>query len=111
LVWSKTLENGFYEVLGLRTRNKNRRSDFEGKAVELLLTGDVLDGLVFKAASNVGFVDGFFDGGELARRMSQKSSAGNLQGVKQQTLGVAVSVGTEMFAGGELLGGDGEGLT
>ena len=42
-------EDGFDEVLGLGARDEDGGRDVEGEAVELLLAGDVLDGLVGEA--------------------------------------------------------------
>ena len=105
------MEGSFNEVLGLWTWDEDRRGDFEREAVELLLAGNVLDGLVFEAARDERFVESFFNIGELARWMGEKSSARDLQGMKKQPFGVAMSVGAEMLAGGQLLCSDGEGLT
>ena len=53
----ETGEDGFDEMLGLGARDKDGGSDVEGEAVELLLAGDVLDGLVSKAAVDALFVE------------------------------------------------------
>ena len=53
-------ERGFDEMFGFWTRDEDVRRDAEREAVELLLAGDVLDGLVLGAA-----VDPLVVGGEL----------------------------------------------
>ena len=55
-------EDGFDEVFGFGAGDEDGGGDVEGEAVEFLLAGDVLDGLVGEAAGDEGFV-----GGALAR--------------------------------------------
>jgi hypothetical protein len=59
-------EDGFDEMLGLGARDEDGRGDKEIKAVELLVAGDVLDGLVAEAAREDLPLEGLLLGGELA---------------------------------------------
>ncbi len=73
-------EDGFYEMLGFGARDEDGGGDFEGEAVELLLAGDVLDGFVFQAAGDVGFVKGFVGGGEARGWGGRGGSCGGFAG-------------------------------
>jgi hypothetical protein len=110
-VFWQTGEDGFDEVLGLGAWDQDGGSDVEEEAVELLLAGDVLDGLVLQAASDAGLITGLLLCGELACGVGEEGGAGNLQGVEKQELGVARGGCAEMLVVGELTGGGGDGLT
>ena len=58
----EAVENCFDKVLGLGAGDEDSGSDLEWEAIKLLLAGDVLDGLVFQAAGDVGFVEGLIGG-------------------------------------------------
>lgn len=103
-------EDGFDEVLGFGTGDKDGGRDAEIEAVELLVAGDVLDGLAAEAAGDGGFVGGLVGGGEFAVRMGEEGGSGDVEDVEEEELGVATGLGEEVGVAGELGGGSGEGL-
>jgi hypothetical protein len=80
-------------VFGLGARDQDCRRDAEGEAVELLLAGDVLDGLVGQAAEDLGFVGGLLGGGESAGGIGQVCGAVEPGDVEQEDEGVAGRLG------------------
>ena len=83
------VERGFDKVFGFRARNEYGGRDAEGEAVELLLAGDVLDGLVAGAACEEGLVAGEVGGGNFGFGMGEEPGAVALEGVEGQEFGVA----------------------
>ena len=103
-------EDSFDEMLGLRTRDENCGADVEAKAVELLLAGDVLDGLELAAAVDGDLIESVLLGGEVAVWICDQGDTGDLQRVEEKKFGVAVGVFVEMWVGGQLGCGVGDGL-
>ena len=103
-------EDGFDEVLGLGARDEDGGSDAEVEAVELLVAGDVLDGLVEEAASYGRFVGGLLRGGELAGGVREEGGSRDLESVEEKEFGVATGLVTEMRVGIELMRGECEGF-
>jgi len=103
-------EDCFDEVFRLWAGDEDGWGDVEGEAVELLLAGDVLDGLVDEAAGDCGFVGGLFGGGESAAGIGVKLGACDVERVQEQDERVAGGVGAEVGGRVELGGGAGEGF-
>jgi len=97
-------EYAFDEVLGLGPGDENGGADAERKSVELLLAGDVLDGLVTKAAMDCLFVEIKLGGGKFVVGVGEKVCASDLKRVDEEELGVALGFVTEVLVGGQLLG-------
>jgi hypothetical protein len=97
-------EYAFDEVLGLGPGDENGGADAERKSVELLLAGDVLDGLVTKAAVDCLFVEIKLGGGKFVVGVGEKVCASDLKRVEEEELGVALGFATEVLVGGQLLG-------
>ena len=89
-------EDGFDEVLGLGAGDENGWSDAEGEAVEFLLAGDVLDWLVFEAASDEGVVGGLLGGREGAVGIGEEGGAGDVERVQEQEERVAGRFGAKV---------------
>jgi hypothetical protein len=73
---TKFHEDSFDEELGFGAGDEDGGGDVEGQAVELLLAGDVLDGLVGEAAGDEGLVGGGLVGGERAVGVGVVGGAG-----------------------------------
>ena len=71
-------------MLGLGAGDEDGGRDVEGEAVELLLAGDVLDGLVGEAALDGDVVCSGFLGRELAAWVCIEGGAGETRGVQQE---------------------------
>ena len=110
--WSlgRRFEDGLDEVLGLGAGDEDGGADVQRESIELLLAGDVLDGLVTQAAGDASFVVGLLAGREFAGGVSDHGDARNLQSVEEEQLGVASGGVAEARIGGELCGGSGDGL-
>jgi hypothetical protein len=69
----------------------------EGEAIELLLAGDVLDGLIGEAAGDKSLIRGLLGGGEGAVGSGEEGGAVEVGGVEEKdegvTLGVVAKVG------------------
>jgi hypothetical protein len=110
IVGGEKLQDGFDQVLGFWARDEDVGGDLQEEAVELLLAGDVLDGLVLQAAGDEGVVVGLVLGGEFAVGMREEGDARELQGVEEEEFGVAGGGGVEVFISGELSCCGGEGF-
>src|SRR5258708_21953096 len=97
-------------MLGFGARDEDGGADFQCEAVELLLAGDVLDGLVVQAAGDAVFVRGALAGAEFAVGVSDEGDARDLQGMEEEQFSVACGGGPEVLVAGELCGGDGKSL-
>jgi len=103
-------EDGFDEMLGLRARDEDGGGDAEVEAVELLVAGDVLDGLVEEAASEALLVEGLLLRGEFADGVGEEGGSGYMECVEEKEFGVATGLGVEMRVGVELMRGECEGF-
>jgi hypothetical protein len=97
-------------VFGLRAGNEDGGRDVEGQAVEFLLAGDVLDGLVGEAALDCGFVGEFFVRSQCAVGVGVEVGAGYPCNLKQEKQRVARRVGAEIRRRVKLGSGAGEGF-
>ena len=77
----QTFQDGFDEELGLGARDQDGRGDAELEAVELLLAGDVLDGLAGSAAVDGAVVGGLLGLGERAVRLGEERGAREVERV------------------------------
>jgi hypothetical protein len=83
-------EDGFDEKLGFGAGDEDGGRDVERERIELLLAGDVLDGLVGEAAKDEALVAGLLVEGEDAAGVGVQRGAGDAQRVQQQQQRVAV---------------------
>ena len=83
-------ENGFDEEFRFGAGNEDGRRDMERERIELLLAGNVLDGLVGEAAKDEALVVGLLVEGEDAAGVGMQRGAGDAQHVQQQQQRVAV---------------------
>src|SRR5882757_2717071 len=97
-------------MLCFGARDEDGGRDFQGEAVELLLAGDVLDGLVVQTAADAVFVRGALTGAEFVIGVGDEGDARDLQDVEEEQFGVAGGCSAEMLVAGELCGGNGESL-
>jgi hypothetical protein len=82
----------------------------EREAVEFLLAGNVLDGLVGDAAEDCGIVGGLLRGRERAVRVGVEGRSGHAGNVEEQQERVSGGIGAEVVRRVKLLGGAGEGF-
>jgi hypothetical protein len=108
LVVRETFQNGFNEVLGLGAGDERGGGDFELESKELLLAGNVLDGLVAEAASDGSLINGKLQRREDTRGISEERGAIKTKDVQKQKLRIAMGLVAEMRAGRELFGGESE---
>ena len=111
LVRWQELQDSFDHEFGLRSWDKDGGGHREGQAVELLLPGDVLDGLIPQTPVNRDFVADLLIGREFASRISEKGNPGDIEGVEKQEFGIARGLPPKMFIRGKPGGGGGEGFT
>ena len=111
LIVRQPVEYRFDEVFGLWPGDKSGRSDFEFKPKELLLSSDVLDGLVTEAAGDEGLVDGKLLRSKGASGMGQKGGAIKTEDMQEQKLRIAMGMVAEIGVRGELVGGESQCLT
>jgi hypothetical protein len=101
-------EDCFDEVLGLGAGDEDGGRDAQRQAVELLLAGDVLDGLVGQASRDCRLVCGLLFGCELTIRIDVELRAGDAERVQQQRERIAGGCLTQIGRGFKLRGGAGE---
>ena len=107
---TKLRQDSFDEVLGFGPGDEDGGGDVQGEAVELLLAGEVLDGLVGEAAKDEAVVGGVLFCGEGAGRVGVQRGARDAQQVQQQQFGVATRIGAQIGRSIELSGGSREGF-
>jgi hypothetical protein len=110
-IMGNAFEHGFDQVLGLRARNEGSRGHFESESEELLLAGDVLDGLAAEPALDDGLISGKLFRREHAIWMCEQGSAVDVKNVQQQQLRIALGVGAKSGINGNLVRSLSEGLT
>jgi hypothetical protein len=94
-------EDGFDEMFGLGARDEDVGGDAEGEAEELLMAGEVLEGLVRGAAGDEG-AEGFEGGGiDGVVRVGEEPGTIAVEGVGEEGFG---------FAAGDVHGGFEEGV-
>ncbi len=96
------IEHGFDEVLSFRPGDEDGGRDAEGEAEELLLAGDVLDGLVLQAAADGGLIGGRLFGRDGAVGIGVELRASDTERVKEQRERVAGSGIAQIGRGGQL---------
>jgi hypothetical protein len=101
-------QDGFNEVFGLGAGNKDGWGDAEGEAVELLFSGDVLDGFAGEAAEDEGFVPRLLAGREETGGVGVQRCAGDTDGVKEEPERIAGCIGAQVIVRDELGCGSGE---
>jgi hypothetical protein len=82
-------KDGFHEVLGLGAGDEDGGCDAEGEAKELLLAGDVLEGLVLQAAGDGGRVGGLLFWRDDAAGVGVELRARDAERVQQEGEGIA----------------------
>src|SRR5271170_7026805 len=97
-------------MFGLGSWDENCRCDMEVEPVELLLTNDVLNGLMLQAAHDQVLIERLLAGGQLPIRVGQEGRARDLQHVQQEEFSVAAGCGAKVLVFGKLRDGGGEGL-
>ncbi len=107
---AKFSEDGFDQVFGFRARDEDGWCDVEREAVELLLAGDVLDGLVREAAENEAVVAGLLMGSERAVAVGVQRGARDSERVEKQQERVAVGISAKIWRRVKLSGGAREGF-
>lgn len=85
----KTCEDSFHEVLRFRPRDENCRSNAKAKTVELLMPGDVLDGLVMGTPRDGFEIQGKLSRGELAGGVGEILRPGETESVEEEQVGVS----------------------
>ena len=103
-------EHCFDEMLRFGTRDEDCGRDVECEAVELLLAGDVLDGLVGEAAEDEALVMRLLVGREDAGWVGVELCAGDSECVQEQQQRVAGGAVAQVWGRVELGGGAGEGF-
>lgn len=103
-------QHSLHQMLSLGPRNQNGRRDAEGKPVELLLPGDVLDRLMPQAALDGIFIAVPFSLNKRPARIGKQLSAADAECVQQQKLSIAARRGREMRIAGQTCGSFGNGF-
>jgi len=83
-----TRKQSLNQVLGLRTRNQNVRTDNKRKPIKLLLPQNVLDRFMRSAAQQPFFILRLLLRGNFAVRMGQQKSTVALDGVQEKQFGI-----------------------
>lgn len=103
-------EDSFDEVLGLRPRDEDCRRYAESETVELLFAGDVLDGLIGKAALDEVIVGILFIGRQGAVGFRVESGTRDTEEMQEQQDGVAMRFSAKIWGGFELVSGSDDGF-
>jgi hypothetical protein len=108
--WVEFGEDGFDEVFGLGARDEDGGSYEEVEAIELLMAGDVLDGLLGDATLNGVGEGGLLGGGERTIWFGVELGSGDVEGVEQEQQGIALGGAIRGRDGFELRGGGAQGV-
>ncbi len=103
------VEDGLYEELGFGAGDESVAGDAEVEAVELLLAGEVLDGLLGDAAGDEGAVGLMYVRGEFGVGVSDEPGAVAEEEMGEQSLGLATIDGGGGFGEGFAEGHKGRG--